>query len=141
MYPISLGLLRCFLHDTSDKSASKGKVTAFKDATLLTCSRILVIREEEGLKYGNLTLPSDISENIGFHMDCYRKFTAISKLSKGKLSEVVVESTESKQATSKPRLSRSVAPDNMTSPGSRVFSKGCLFCEQISKKLRDKNKN
>ena len=69
-------------------------------------------------------------------MDCYRKFTAISKLSKRKLSEVVVESTESKEEQSKPRLSRSVAPGNMTSPGSRVFSKACLFCEQSRKKVK-----
>ena len=94
---------------------------------------MLNIRQKQNLKYKNIDLPNDTSGVIGYHRDCYKKLTAIS--TKRKLSENVTSEREDFTINQTPQT-RSCDTDNLTSPGERLFNKVCLFCDQVTKKVK-----
>ena len=68
--------LICSLHCQDDVSCLT-KIILFKTDTLSKCTKILFVRKKQNLKYAEFVLPSYIDDIRGFHMSCYRKFTAL----------------------------------------------------------------
>ena len=88
---------------------------------------MLNIRQKQNLKYKNIDLPNDTSGVIGYHRDCYS--------TKRKLSENVTSERVDFTINQTPQT-RSCDTDNLTSPGERLFNKVCLFCDQVTKKVK-----
>ncbi|XP_071632791.1 uncharacterized protein [Temnothorax longispinosus] len=61
-------------------SCMKGRVTK-KIYSSKTRARhtILAIKKANKLVYGDLTLPAQLTENEGYHSECYKRFTALSR--------------------------------------------------------------
>lgn len=80
-------------------------------------------------KFFSINLPENYDDSMGYHLQCYRNFTAVPKSKKEQSSDV-----------SEPRMTRSdVRFSGETSSG--VFPRVCLFCDCISKSLgRNKGK-
>ena len=68
--------LICSLH-CQDNVSCLTKIILFKTGTLSKCTKILSVRKKQNLKYAEFVLPSYIDDIRGFHMSCYRKFTAL----------------------------------------------------------------
>ena len=102
----------------------------FISETLRKCENILTIRKQQDLKYKEIYLPETINDKDGFHLDCYRRFTAVSKAQKDKYNEVLNRECS---VANNSRLTRSSSV-TMTKKESRIFSKICLFCNRVDKK-------
>ena len=112
------------------------KIIIFKTETLSKCSKVLSVRKEQYLKYAEFVLPSDTDDIHGFHMTCYRNFTALSKTQRENNKDII--SNQHEQPT---RITQS----NLTSPTisswAGIFPKVCLFCNKERKKIKERNKN
>ena len=70
--------LNCFVfHDGAGKDEEP--IVLFADDSLEKCRKILEVRKLEKRKYMDVCVPSFVDENSGYHMDCYRRFTALVK--------------------------------------------------------------
>ena len=140
----------CCLHCAHD---SKGPIILFNQESLLKVQDILKLRKIEGLKYGTFDIPTTVETKNGYHMDCYRKFTALSKSQRNKLEKLkqkpVDTSSNNKtlsgiqennkiygnsQNTSSSMTKRS----DITSPKpskTGIFPNACLFCNQQRKRV------
>ena len=77
-------------------------------------------------------LPSDIDDIHGFHMSCYRKFTALSKTQRENNNEICNQHDHST------RITRSNLTSPATSSRTGIFPKLCLFCNKELKKIKGK---
>ena len=84
---LCVGSLICCLHVR--EGGNSPPVVLFKSETLGKCENILTIRKQQDLKYKEIYLPETINDKDGFHLDCYRRFTAVSKAQKDKYNEVL----------------------------------------------------
>ena len=55
----------------------KGKLKEFVNDTLNKCVYILSIRKESNLHSNNVILPQEVNEYQTYHVECYRRFTAV----------------------------------------------------------------
>ena len=123
--------LICSLHSQDDTSCLT-KIILFKTDTLSKCSKILSVRKKQNLKYAEFVLPSDIDDIHGFHMSCYRKFTALSKTQRENNNEICNQHDHST------RITRSNLTSPATSSRTGIFPKLCLFCNKELKKIKGK---
>ena len=72
----------CCLHYSSE---TKVPVILANASSLLKCQEISSLRKGQGLKYSTFELPATVDKSHGYHMECYRKFTALSKAQREKL--------------------------------------------------------
>ena len=84
----------CCFHEGD--SSNDGKILLFKEES--QC--ILEIRKQDNLKYAAVILPESIESKTGYHLLCYRKFTALSKSQRNKLQEMI-EMKEKEKSFSK----------------------------------------
>ena len=122
----------CILHVGEGKS--DGSITLFTDETLTKCEDILIIRKTQKLKYSDIVMPDSAGGESGFHIECYRRFTALSKVQREKMQ---VEQKEKNSADSSSYLTRSNIGGPLSSSKTGIFPKECIFC---SKKDRKHNK-
>ncbi|KAK6168761.1 hypothetical protein SNE40_019944 [Patella caerulea] len=135
---------QCVLH-LVDAKHNHGKVVAFTEETLKKCYGVLCHRQKTKSKYSVIELPNIIDETVGYHVECYRKFTAVSITPSTKPSEQASEvhviegditnaapSTSSDSQDRRPL--RSTAPDLKDKPGTNVFEKKCIFCLKYARK-------
>ena len=104
-------------------------------------------RQKQNLKYGHLTLPEQVDSFHGFHMPCYRIFSALSKAQRKKMQEedMQVSITQIQDKEEKPSthstankntyLTRSTIDAPKPSNSSGIFPKVCLFCCKKDKKV------
>ena len=111
----------CCFHEGD--SSNDGKILLFKEESLRKSECILEIHKQNNLKYAAVILPESIESKTGFHLLCYRKFTALSKSQRDKLQEMI----EMKEKQKKTR-SDMASPKPSTSTG--IFPKVCLFCSR-----------
>ena len=122
----------CCLHDGKDGEID-GKITVFKDNTLGKCRQILTVRKEQKLKYANITLPKSVSSHKGFHIECYRKFIALSKAQQDKIVAIIEEGKEAEERKVT-RVTRSDLASSISNKRTGVFLAFCLFCGKSRKK-------
>ena len=88
--------------------------------------------KKQNLKYAEFVLPSHIDDIHGFHMRCYRKFTALSKTQRENNNDICNQHDQPTRIT----------PSNSTSPAislmTGIFPKVCLFCNKERKKIKGK---
>lgn len=115
----------CFVCKTESKS---GKLVAFTEASLKKCKDILQTRIASNFKYADLTLPENLvsSVNIGYHVKCYRAFTAVSAKSKNQDAEIL----QPPEPLVKTRSQGCFLPP-VSSTG--VLPKVCIFCHKNRK--------
>lgn len=69
--------LRCFVCRKKEKEGIT--VKRLDQAKFQKCSNILAIRKAHKLIYNDAVLPAELSEENGYHPDCYKNFTALAK--------------------------------------------------------------
>ena len=121
---------RCSLHYGRDES--KEHITLFNEKSLLKCSETLKTRKRLGIKYSDFELPSSVDGESGFHISCYRRFSALSQSTRIKIKR----KSPKKKLVSCVRRSEIKSPSPATTSG--VLGKLCLFCCQKSKKKNNK---
>ena len=121
---------RCSLHYGRDES--KEHITLFNEKSLLKCSETLKTRKRLGIKYSDFELPSSVDGESGFHISCYRRFSALSQSTHIKIKR----KSPKKKLVSCVRRSEIKSPSPATTSG--VLEKLCLFCCQKSKKKNNK---
>ena len=67
----------CIFNDSEGKSI--GRIVLFRSSGLQKCKAICSIRRSKNIKYKNITLSKQIGVSEGYHMTCYRRFTALIK--------------------------------------------------------------
>ena len=121
--------LSCILHVDAPSSDT---VKLFDSSTWTKVKTVDAARRQSVTepKYFAVALPDTYSDNIGYHSQCYRKFTAVSSC---KLETTQVVSGQT-------RLLRS-SVDSMTSCASTsgIFVDTCIFCNHVTKS-KGKNK-
>jgi hypothetical protein len=68
--------LRCELH--VDKKKTEEKVIAFKDSTYKKCQQVQIARSGTNSKYASIVIPLSLNAFSGYHLKCYKAYTAIS---------------------------------------------------------------
>ena len=120
----------CCSHD--EQVLKNEQMFLFNMESFSLCKKILQLRKDSKLKYGNVELPDDVDETHGYHMKCYKKFTALSKPQIEKLNKITGGSTimvSGKQKTDRLLRSEVTSPVPCSSDG--VFEKTCLFCARL----------
>ena len=114
---------------------SEGKITLFKDDSLLKCQNILNAQRKQNLKYNDLTLPELVDGRHGFHIQCYRIFSALSKLQRRRMlddknsEQISLDKNEKPQISAgKAYLTRSNVDAPKPSSSTGIFPEVCLFC-------------
>ena len=82
-------------------------------------------------KYLDICVPSSADESSGYHMDCYRRFTALVKPDREYLATL---NKEQKKVSSTKTRSSTGASFIATISG--VFVKQCIFCKKKDKKFK-----
>ena len=77
------------------------KILSFNDESLQYCKSVLQLRQDSKLKYSNVQIPGNVDDYNGYHLQCYKWFTALSKLQREKLNEVVPTSSTPVNKTEK----------------------------------------
>ena len=91
------------------------------------CNEILAIRRSKDLKYKNVVLPEHIGGPEGYHMSCYRRFTALNKeYMKSDSVCTTVNYTTRSRTSPLPSTSTGIPPKN------------CIFCGKKDKKHNNK---
>ena len=86
-----------------------------------------------------MQIPENVDDDNGYHLECYKRFTALSKLQRENLNEVVpTPTTPVNKAEKNTRLLRSElkSPSSCNSTG--VFTKVSLFCDRVEFQLNYK---
>ena len=124
----------CVFHASKDNAKCNGNITLFDERTLEKCIDILTIRREKHLKYNETILPANPNHVSGFHMECYRKFTAIGK------NHVVPKKDSNASDSEKPRKAATRSSTNNVQPESNsgVLPHVCIFCKGKHKKHNGK---
>lgn len=109
------------------------------------CQLILKVRKTQNLKYGDIILPLEPDKIHGYHMSCYRKFTALSKAQRLKkeaaeklLSTEVApnQTVSSSSEMNSTRRTRSEITSPRPSLRTGIVPNVCLFCDQTRKKVK-----
>lgn len=77
-FVIHLGFKRCCINSGNGQE-NDGKIFVFNLETLSEFLETLRIRKDHNLKHSDFEIPSICDDVTGFHMDCYRRFIALSK--------------------------------------------------------------
>ena len=112
-----------------------GTITVFNMNTLELCKKILLVRNSKNLNgmYGGLKLPGKVDLTSGFHIECYRRFTA---LGKNMVALNQKEETKSNKSAYTTRSQTTELAPYSSSTG--VLPKICIFCTKKDKKHNTK---
>ena len=123
--------------------AYTGSIVLFNSNSLKKCQSILKARQIQNLKYSDVKLPVSIDSAMGYHMTCYRRFVALSKVQRGKMEEA--EKLEGQSCGSNVQNSdehivpkwivRSTIKSPKPSQSTGVFPKVYLLCNQSRKRV------
>ena len=129
------------------------KVIPFTACSLQKCKNIITIRREK--KDNHFNLPDCVDNSHGYHMLCYRNFTALSENDRKKLKalkrvgtppeclssfsdiSVIEDSTENCSTNVQPsplRQTRS-ASNIKSDPRTGVLLPKCIYCEKSDKRM------
>ncbi|XP_011858812.1 PREDICTED: uncharacterized protein LOC105556339, partial [Vollenhovia emeryi] len=75
-------------------------ILKFTENTLTRCQSILTIRQNNSLLFNNVVLPLVPNEIQGYHVPCYRKYTALGKKIRKALRDQTISETSTSAGTS-----------------------------------------
>ena len=75
------------------------------------------------MKYSNVKLPHDLSDVLGYYMDCYRKFAALGKTDREDLRILLCD----KQETTKVTTCQSSSNAHILLPQTGIFQRICIL--------------
>ena len=130
----------CSFHDTL---GDKSDVVLFNNSSLSKCQEILKARRDQNHKYSTVELPEAPDNIHGYHMPCYRRFTALSKSQLDKMQRAIEidipNNNPNKKLADQSGFSLMTKRSEIKSPKpSRIgiFPSLCLFCNQSRKKVK-----
>lgn len=131
------------------------KILNFNDDTAKKCRSVLKIRKQANLKYSSLNFPEYFDKDDGYHLQCYRTFTALPKSQREKLKvlleediiegvtdtecpQIHVQNENMEYVLPKKRVTRGKTSSKSKSKSTGVFIKSCLFCCSVLKRLKSR---
>ena len=140
--------LRCCLH--LENSQETANILLFNNESLKKCKIVLKIRQDANLKYSNVTLPEAVNLKDGYHLQCYKKFSALSKCHREKMkqmqeaeNELEIETIDlndeelrEDEENTADRTMRSSLRSLKSVNTAGIFPSLCLFCEKSRKKVQ-----
>ena len=111
----------CSLHIRDGQET--GKITLFRKETLEKCRFILALRKQHDLKYKNVVLLVAVGSFYGFHLNCYKRFTALSATLRKDKDLIPTENSSSPPSCS----TRSTSSNIKTKRSAVVFEKSCII--------------
>ena len=111
----------CSLHIGDGQET--GKITLFRKETLEKCRFILALRKQHDLKYKNVVLLVAVGSFYGFHLSCYKRFTALSATLRKDKDLIPTENSSSPPSCS----TRSTSSNIKTKRSAVVFEKSCII--------------
>ena len=79
-----------------------------------------------------MKLPQDLLDVLGYHIDCYQKFTALGKTDREELKSLLSDKKETTKVTTR----RSSSNTHTVSPQTGSFQRKCISCKQSEKKVK-----
>jgi len=79
----------CFLCNGSEQ------VIEFTDESFQKCKLMLLFRQKKNFKYCDITLNNETDKIHGYHLNCYKKFTALKQKYKEEFSNYCLVQTVS----------------------------------------------
>ena len=130
----------CCLHCSSE---TKVPVILFNESSLLKCQEILSLRKGQDLKYSTFELRAKMDKSHGYHMECYRKFTALSKAQREKIDCLKNTRTDCSNNTNslsgfQDACSSMIKGSDIKSPKppkTGIFPNVCFFCNKARKRI------
>ena len=119
--------LRCVIHVMDEETTEK--ITLFKTDTLQTCLSFLKFRKSCNLKYSDFILPETVDTTRGYHMKCYRTFTALNTRLRNNMKEMFKSLPKSDDKTI-----RSSNQPSSSQSSTGVFNQVCIFCGKQTRK-------
>ena len=80
---------------------SVGKITKFTLEIYQKCKDILKVQSERKLKYSIWNYKQDLLDVLGYHIDCYQKFTALWKTDREVLKSWLSDKQETNKVTTR----------------------------------------
>lgn len=65
------------MHVNNKDGNQNEEIILFKESTLQKCREVFAIRQGTNTKYRNVVLPSTVNSNQGYHVRCYKTYTAV----------------------------------------------------------------
>ena len=122
----------CSLHIRDGQET--GKITLFRKETLEKCKFMLALRKQHNLKYKNVALPVTVGSFYGFHLNCYKRFTALSATLRKDKDLIPTENSSSPPSCG----TRSTSSNIKTKRSVVVFEKSCIIYLKKHKKYNQK---
>ena len=105
--------------------------------SLQKCKEVLQYRKSLQLKYSNIVLPETYDEQIGYHVTCYRKFTALSKAQRKKRSQTKCNIQSDNAVNSSPATRSNTKSLHVVSSYGGL-PKICVLCQKERKVVKGK---
>ena len=109
----------------SDSGTVEGKIIPFTAVKLDECKKVRSIRQENNLKHKDVQLPDLANGHTGYHLECYRRFTALSNKHRKQKGE------------DEPCSSRTIQRAKRQINNNIVFPEKCLFCNTVVKQINN----
>ena len=119
----------CVFHDGARKDEEP--IGLFTDDSLEKCRKIMEVRKLKQRKHMDVCLPSSVDESSGYHMDYYRRFTALVKPDREYLATL-----NKKQKKISSTKTRSSTGASFIATKSGVFVKQCILCKKKDMKFK-----
>ena len=107
----------------------------FSNLILTDCLEILRIRKENNLAHNSFHVPIICDETSGFHMNCYRRFTALGKKYRKEMTSpinlptpVLLREKRTKYDDHSTNFRSGISP---SSNNLVLFPKLCIFCDKV----------
>lgn len=110
------------------------KVIIFNNNSYEKCLSILKIRQKNNFKYCDVVLPEVFNLSDGYHVKCYRKFTALPSTLQNQLDSSLASTSSSVGVLS----TRSNQSAKLIEGNASIFKSVCIFCEKTRKKHNGK---
>lgn len=116
------------------KCSTNVKINLFVEKTLEKCHNISKIRIANNLKYNGVRLPLEPDETSGYHVKCYKSFTAIMQ------KYLQCQETEDSESKNSPEEIKAMIglPVSSNDSNLKQISKACIFCRMNRKILKGK---
>ncbi|KAL4113704.1 hypothetical protein QTP88_017283 [Uroleucon formosanum] len=113
------------------------KVVLFNDNSKQKFSSSLKIRQKNSFKYCDVVLPEVFNSQDGYHIKCYRKFTALPSTLQNQLDSYSHNASTSSSSVCEINT-RSNQSTKLIEGNASIFKSVCIFCEKTRKKHNGK---